>query len=239
MRSLYAIGTKLPTRMANSARNRLLRGVKGVDLGKAVLLFANDKCVLTSKGTLEHFTLHLGPNSKVLDVHRTTIGADGSSTHVTLFSITHANLAAMMQELALPIAAALIGLAHPLSPERMAKRRVGAIVGLLPTGADMCALTRVDRRRLAVDRKKLISRTWAPEFLDELYDLEEGKIFALFWCPRGRRPRKIGYGFPVTDCRRHRRLIWIPDQRVAEAFQLVGNLLEDMAARYGSYRTLG
>lgn len=223
--------------MFNSPRNPLPQGVQGLALGDAVFVVANDKFVLTSKGTREHITMHLGPNSQVFDVHTTSIATDGASSHIPLFSITHANLATMMQELARPIAETLIGLAQPLDLEWMAKRRIGAIVGILPTGADISAVTRVRRRKLIVDERKLVAQAWAPEFLHDLYDLNEGALFTLFSCPRGRKLRKIGYGFPVTDTRRHRRLIWVPDKRVAEAIERVGAILQDAAARYGSLHT--
>src|SRR5258708_13671276 len=207
--------------MSKPARDALPHGAQGLDFGDAVFVVSNDKLVLASKGTREHVTLHLGLNSKVLDVHRTIIFANGTSTHVPIFSITQANLATMMQELALPIADALIGLAQPLDLEWMTKRRIGAIVGLLPTGAGIASVTKVGRRKLIVDERQLIAQAWTPESLDDLYGLAEGEIFTLFSCLRGRRPRKLGYGFPVTDSRRHRRLVWIRDQRVAEAIERV------------------
>lgn len=219
--------------MRNSGRSSLPRGVRGVDLGDAAVVFAREKLVLISKGTPEHVTLHFGIDSRILDIHRTSVAPDGSITYLTLFSITHENLALMMRELAPPIAEALTGLARPLNLRKMANRGVRAIVGLLPTGAKRAAVTRVRHARLSLDARKLVAQAWAPESLDELYGLEEGDIFTLFSCLRGRKPRKIGYGFPVTHGNR-RRLIWVPDQRVAEAIERVGVLFQAAAARYGS-----
>lgn len=212
----------------------LPKSVNGFDLGELVLALAKDKLVFTPKGAREHYTLHLGPRSRVIDLHKTTLRADGASERVTLFSITHERLLAMMEELAQPLGDLLLGLARPLNPIRMEKRHVGAVVGLLPTWADTAAVGRVRHRKFAIDPRKLAARTWAPDFIDELYDLD-GKIFTLFLIQRNRAPRKIGYGFSVTDGRRQRRLLWIPDRYAAEVLQRGSALLKDAAAKYGVF----
>ncbi len=196
-------------------------------------MVANDKLVLTLKGAREHVTLHFGPNSKVFDVHRTSIGADGATTHTTLFSMSHANLAAMLQEIALPLWKVLTGIVRPLHLDWMEKRKIWAIVGVLPTGDDLSAVSRVRRRRLIPDSRLLAARLWAPEFLDELYDLDDGQFFALVSTPKNRKPRKLGYGFNVTDWRGRSRLWWIPDQRMSAAISRSEALLKDAAARHG------
>lgn len=212
----------------------LTKGVKGIDLAELVLAFARNKLVFQPKGAPEHYTLHFGPTSKVVDFHKTTPGPDGTSDHLRLFSITHARFLAMMEELAQPLTELLMGLARPLNPAWMEKHRVGAIVGLLPTDAEVASITHLRRGRLAIDSKKLAARAWAPAFLDELYDVD-GQIFTLFLVPKNRAVRKIGYGFALTDTRRKRRLVWIPDHRVARAMQRGVELLEDAAAKYGRF----
>jgi hypothetical protein len=76
---------------------------KGVVLGEALLLFVKDKLLLLSKSpeTREHLTVHFGPASKVLDIHKTRIAARGSRAYETLFRITHENLGRMLEELPL------------------------------------------------------------------------------------------------------------------------------------------
>lgn len=218
--------------MPDSLRDPLPKGANRLDIGELVLAFARDKLVFTPKGMREHYTLHFGPYSKIIDLHKTTLRADEIPEHLTLFSITHKRLLAMMEELAQPLGDLLMGLARPLSPAWMEKRRVGAVVGLLPTGADTAAVGRVRRRKFVIDPKKLAARVWTPDFIDELYDLE-GKIFTLFQNQRNKAPRKIGYGFTITDVRRRCRLVWTPDRNVAEALQRGSTLLNDAAVRYG------
>ena len=219
---------------ARSQGPALPKGVNGIDLGELVLVLARNKLVFTPKGTREHYTLHLGPDSKVIDLHKTILRADGTSEHLTLFSIPHGRLIAMMEELALPFFELLMGLARPLSPTWMDRRRVRAVVGLLPAGPDAHAVGRVRHRKFGIDPKKLAARTWAPDCIDELYKLD-GKIFTLFMAQKNRGLRKIGYGFPVTDARRKHRLLWIPDRSLAEAMQRGSALLTDTAAKYGVF----
>ena len=207
---------------------------KGVDLGEAALVFAKDKLVVTSKGAREHLTVHFGPNSRVLDIHKTYTG-NGSATHTTLFSLPHANLTAMMQEIALPLMKSLTGIIRPVDPAWMAKQQIGAIVGFLPTSANIAAVTNVRRQKLIIDAGKLAARIWTPEFLEDLYELEDGEIFTLLSCKNRRRPRRIGSGFPIIDRIGRRRLVWIPDQRVGEALKRVGAVLQDAAPKYGTF----
>lgn len=215
--------------------NPLPENANGVDLGEGVLVFANNKLVMTSKAAPEHITVHFGPASQTLDIHKTRVTADGSKTHATLYSISHRNLLAMMQELALPLMGILRGVVRPLHPAQMVMEKMGAIVGLLPTGADMAGVTKMHNRKLSVDAGKLAAQAWAPEFLDELYDLREGEIFTIFSCKAPRKIRRIGHGFPITHRTGQRRLVWISDQRLAEAFARAGALIQRGAAKHGTF----
>lgn len=42
----------------------------GFDLGETVLALARNKLVLSPKSMPEHYTLHPGPHSKVIEVHK-------------------------------------------------------------------------------------------------------------------------------------------------------------------------
>lgn len=215
-----------------SSDHPLPKGANGLDLGELVLALARDKLIFTPKGAREHYTLHLGPYSRVIDVHKTTLREDGTEEHLTLFSITHERLLAMLEALTTPFLELLMSLARPLNPAWMEKRRVGVIVGLLPTGKEIAAVGRVRRRKFAIDPQKLAARAWAPECLDDLYDID-AKIFTLFLDQRNKAPRKIGYGFAVTDTRSRRRLMWIPDRNVADAMHRGSALLQDAWETYG------
>ena len=221
--------------MSDPPRNQLRHGARGFDLGEAVVIFGDDKLVMTPKTARHHFTMHFGTHSQVLDIHQTSTADDGSVTHTTLFTISRANLAAMVQDIAIPTMHALTGVLHHLRPGWMAKRRVGAVLGLVPSASEIPLVTRLRRRKLVVDPEKLAARAWAPEFLDDLYELPDGQMFTLVSCEDAGKPRMIGIGFKFTDPIRRRRLLWLNNRRAAEAFKRIGTLLRDAAARYGTF----
>ena len=212
----------------------LPHGAKGFDLGKAVLVAANDKLVVKSKAALHHYTVHFGNHSKVLDIHETREAADGAVTHTTLFSIPHANLTAMLQDIALPAMRVLTGILRPLRPGWMAKRGVGAVVGLVPADSEIPHVTKLRHQKLVVDPERLAARARAPEFLEDLYELSDGDAFTVLSCKNPRNPRMIGIGFKFTDPTGRRRLVWFNRRRVGEACERLGTLLHDAAKKYGT-----
>jgi len=220
---------------ATSPNNPLPHGARGLDLGEGVLVFAKNKIVVTAKGACEHFTMHFGTDLQILDFHKTRKAADGSDIYTTLFTITHTNLAAMLQEIALPAVQALLGVLRPLRPGWMARKRVGAFVGLMPAESDIPAVTKIRRGKLVLDPDKLAAQVRAPEFLEDLYDLSDGQTFTLFACKNPSRPRRIGFGFKFTDPTGRRRLVWFRECQAVEAFKRIGTLLEAAAVKYGTF----
>jgi hypothetical protein len=73
-------------------------GATGIEFGELALSFQADKVVLIVKSSNEHFTLHTGRESKVLDIHRTSPGPNGLPVHDTIFAITYDNLHLLLQE---------------------------------------------------------------------------------------------------------------------------------------------
>jgi hypothetical protein len=217
--------------------DRSLVGVKGVDLGEAILVFARDKIVLAAKQSTEHLTLHLGANSRVLDIHRTRILQDGSKQHTTLFSISHSQLAAMLDELVAPVMNSFTRCFRPMPLGFLSTPLVSAVIGLHSAGPALSAITKVHRRRLSIDRDRLARQVRVPESLSELFHLQSGEIFTLFSCLRGHKPRKIGFGFPVRHRRAQPRLVWVRERRLSEMTKAVGLLLSDAARRYGTFHS--
>lgn len=212
------------------------RPIKGIDLGQALILFAHEKLVISSKapGIREHVTVHFGPASKILDVHQTHTAADGTKTYQTLFEITHAGLERMLKELAGPIVESLMSVARPLTPEYMEKLRLTAIVGPLPTQANLAPAIEVHKRRLTINEKEIAAEYSVPQYIDELYDLGEGEIFILISRANRRNPHRVGFRFPITDDRNRRRLVWFPDRQIAREIECIETLLGHTAARYGN-----
>lgn len=70
-------------------RNALPHGAKGIEGDGFAVEFRDDKIVFVPKsvGSGKHYTLHVGPNSGVMDVHETTIDSEGREQHRTLFAL--------------------------------------------------------------------------------------------------------------------------------------------------------
>jgi len=228
-----------PSHVAGRSNNASAtqRAPKGVDLGDLLMLFAKDKLVMSAKGAHDHLTLHFGPKSKVLDLHKTYTTTDGSRSHQTLFKITHENLQRLLEELAVPLLEGLMSTTRPLTPSYMHERRYGAIVGPLPTQANLARAIEVRRRRLTINDEKLAAEYRVPRYIDELYDLADGKIFVLVSYANRGKPRRVGFGFPVTGKRRRPRLIWIPDRLLEKQIDRLGELLFATAVRLGTVTT--
>lgn len=219
----------------NGPRGSLPHGAKGFDLGEAVFLFADGKLVITAKGSRDHLTVHFGTHSGVLDIHKKSTADDGSTKYVRLFTIPRDNLPAMLQEFGIPMLQAQMSALRRLRPGWMAKRRVGVVVGLSLAESEIPAVTKLSRRKLVVDPEKLADRMWAPQFLDDLYDLPDGQTFTLFCCRNQRNHRMLGVGFKFTDGTGRRRLVWLPKRRVSQAFKNVEGLLVSAARKYGTF----
>lgn len=227
----------------DGGRDSLPHGAKGFDLGEAVFLFADGKVVITAKGSPTHLTVHFGAHSGVLDIHKRSTAADGSSQYVTLFTIPRDNLLALLQEFGIPLLQAQMRALRRLRPGWMAKRRVGVVVGISISESQMSseisAITKLRRGRLVVDSERLAEHVRAPEFLEELYDLPDGQTFTLFACRKQRRHQRnhpvLGLGFKFTDPLGRPRLVWLPKRRVGQVFKEVGGLLESAARKYGTF----
>lgn len=227
----------------NGPRGSLPHGAKGFDLGEAAFLFADGKLVITAKGSRDHLTVQFGAHSGVLDIHKKSTAADGSSQYVTLFTIPRDNLLAMLQEFGIPVLRAQMRALRRLRPGWMAKRRVGVVVGLSISesqiSSEISTITKLRRQKLVVDPERLADRVWVPEFLDDLYDLPDGQTFTLLSCRKQRNHQRnhrvLGFGFKFTDGIGRPRLVWVPKRRVSQAFKGVEGLLERAARKYGTF----
>lgn len=205
--------------MPTSEKPRLPHGAKGIDLGEGIIAFAKDKIVFSRQGAREHVTLHFGPATGVLDVHKTWTADDGSPGHQRIYAIRHDDLASLLEEVGPLASHALMRVMRPLDFDDLVRKRIGVIVGVLMSGEDVDAVTCVRRGKLVVDPEKVASRAWMPEYLDELYQLEEGKFFTLVSTRRA--PRVVGHGFAIADGSGGRRLLWLSSlQLVAEMRRL-------------------
>lgn len=74
-------------------------GVKKFDLGPAIMTFLDDKIFFAQKGSQEHISIHFGPITKQVDVHRTRRSKGGDEEHETLFAISHDKLGPLAESL--------------------------------------------------------------------------------------------------------------------------------------------
>ena len=183
----------------------LPHGAKGIEGDDFAVAFGDDKIVFVTKsgGKGTHYTFQAKPASGVMDVHETTIDADGREHHRTLFAMRQDDLPPMLQQLA-PMVPGLFRLIRPLRLGWLKRRNIGIARGIDPVSDDdIAAVTRKRKRRLALDTDLYQQHVFIPEFLEEVYDFPDGN-FALFHCGR-----QIGIGFKKTYAGGDVRLFWI------------------------------
>lgn len=194
-------------------RYSLPHGAKGFEVEDFALAFGAHKAVFIAKPradgqpveqeTETHYTLHAGADSGVVDLHETTIAADGQKYYRTLFALRTNDLPSVLQQLA-PMIGELLGLLRPLRLGWMMHRGIGIARGIDPmSDQDFAAVTRKRKRRLVLDAQLYEQNIFIPEYLEEVYEFPDGQ-FTLF---HGRR--KIGFGFKATDAGGNVRLFWI------------------------------
>jgi hypothetical protein len=198
------------------------RGIEGEDFAIA---FGGDKIVFVPKsdGNGTHYTFQAKPASGVMDLHETSIDADGREKHRTLFALPACNVPSLLGELA-PMVAELFRLMRPLRLGWLKYHDIGIARGLDPVSDnEIAAVTRKHKRRLALDAQRYEQHVYVPEFLEEVYDFPDGNFSLLH------RGRPIGIGFKKTEADGNIRLFWIKrrdlmrfghdwEQRVIDAF---------------------
>ncbi len=187
-----------------------------------------DKIVFMVKSSREHYTLHFGPVTGVMDLHRTWAGEGGVSCHETLFAIRHADLAALLSELA-PDAVGMTRLIRRLRVGWMHRHSIGIVRGLEPTTDEqIAAITtkRLGRKRLMLVEEKFKASIQRPEYLDDVWDFPDGP-FSLF-DQRGR----VGVGFKTTDRFGLARLHWVKLRDFHRFSRAMMQRLCDAAGRY-------
>jgi hypothetical protein len=192
----------------------LPHGATGIEVGNFVIEFRSDKVVVLAKDRGEHYTLHAGHKSGILDVHRTWRAPDGTERHQTVFAMRHADLPAFLNEFA-SMPAGMVRLLRRLRPGWLYRHGIGIVRGLEPfNDEDIAAITRrrPGRKRIVVDEGKLRANIRIPEYLDEIWDFPDG-AFSLM--AGGRR---VGVGIKATDRAGRVRLYWFKPRDVSRFF---------------------
>jgi hypothetical protein len=174
-----------------------------------------------------------------MDLHETTIDAEGREQHRTLFALRNDDLLPVLQELS-PMVPELFGRLRPLRLGWLKHRNVGIARGIDPVSdADIAAVTRKRKRRLALDRELYRQNLFFPEYLEDVYDFPDGNFTLIH------RGRKIGMGFKQADAHGNIRLFWIKRRDLARfgnnwQEKVIGALqrLAVPPERYAEYRFL-
>jgi hypothetical protein len=206
----------------------LPHGASGIEFGDFVIEFRNDKVVALAKDRGEHYTLHAGHASGILDIHRTWRDPDGTERHQTVFAMRHADLSAFLADLS-PLTSGMFRLFRRLRPGWLYRNNIGVVRGLDPlTDEDMAAVTRrrPGRKRIVVDEDKLRANMRIPEYLDEIWDFPDG-AFSLM--AGGRR---IGVGIKATDRTGRARLYWFKPRDVSKFFRAFEDRFIATALKY-------
>jgi hypothetical protein len=167
-----------------------------------------------------------GPGAAI--VIEPAMPASRASCHETLFAIRHADMAALLYELA-PAAIGMTRLIRRLRVGWMHRHGIGIVRGLEPTtDEEIAAITtkRPGRKRLMLVAERFTANIRRPEYLDDVWDFPDGP-FSLF----GQRGR-VGVGFKTTDRFGQARLHWVKLRDFHRFSRGMVQHLCDAAARY-------
>src|SRR5262245_26832625 len=94
---------------------RPFNNIRGIEFGDFAIEFGDGKLIIVPKDNpVVHFTVNLQTTSGIIDVHKTSFGADGQKHYETIFAMNQANLPAMLSEIA--------GLVNPDMPYSALRR---------------------------------------------------------------------------------------------------------------------
>jgi hypothetical protein len=171
-------------------------GARGIKLRDTSIVFAHDKVVVSTPDPTEHYTLHLGQDSGVLDVHRTWDEL-GTRRHETLFAIRHADLPNVIGECA-SFVSEIQGLLRPFPYERLATGRC-RVASLFPTTPSAVAeVTTKTRQRLTFSEERLRAYSKFADTVEDLILEFPDCAFALLDATKWRLP-VIGIGIKSTS----------------------------------------
>ena len=186
-------------------RYALPHGAIGIEGSDFAVEFRSDKVVfiLKSRACGSHYTLHVGNQSGVLDLHETRLNAAGERARRTLFAIHRDDFTATVSELT-PLLRGFLGLFRRLRLGWLDYRGISIARGIDPVSDhDIAAVTRKRGRRLILDERVWQEQIRVSEYVDEVSEFPDG-VFSLL-----RHGRKIGIGFKKTGPNGKVQLFWV------------------------------
>ncbi len=209
------------------SHSTLPNGAIGLEVDEYAIEFRPDKAILLRKKIGDHFTLQFGNNSGVLDLHRTWKDADGHEEHETIFAMHRDNIPAFFAQFS-SVSSSLIKLIRPLRLGWMSHHHIGILFGGLPiSNSHISKIARRSRRkRLVIDPPKFRSEIYAPEYLEDIWDLPDGPFY--LW----KGGRMIGLGMKLPHHQKPSRLYWIKARDLTHLTGSVGKMLLEIASRF-------
>jgi hypothetical protein len=169
---------------------------------------ASGKLIFFSKQQpRERYQLNLGGTSDVLDVHKTSQNLDGTKSYETVFAMRKEDLPNLLEDIGEPMFQSFARLLQPLRLGWLFHRRIAIVQGLILNEADARRLARRRRRRLVIDEETLRSNVVFPEFLEDIYDFEDGPFLLLQL--RRRAAKFVGVAIKATNALGFPVLRWI------------------------------
>lgn len=214
--------------MTEQSNSRVLPyGACGIEAGPLAIQFGRDKLIFIIKSANDHFTLHEGKQSGVLDVHRTWTNENGVVSHETLFAIRHSDIPSLLSELSFQLCG-LCTLVRRLRLGWLARHGIGIVRGLeFATNEDIARITvRNRRRRLEFKEDKILRNVDIPKYLEDILDFPDGPFSLFKGC------RRVGIAFKVTDVFGRRRLFWVKTRDLIQFGNRTGSYLISAALRY-------
>jgi len=206
----------------------LPHGASGIELGDFVIQFGRDKVVALVKTQGDHYTLHAGHLSGVIDIHRTWRDIDGTERHQTVFAMRHADLAAFLRDL-VPMTTGMLRLVRRLRLGWLYRTGMDIVRGLDPTTNDEVAVItrrRPGRKRLVFDEGLLRDNARALEYLEDIWDFPDGAFSVMLG------GRKIGVGIKASDQHGNAWLYWFKLRDVSRFFSVFQDRLVASALKY-------
>lgn len=203
-------------------------GARGIEVGDFAIEFRADKIVALRKSAGDHYTLHFGNDSGILDLHRTWRDGAGKDQHQTVFAMRREDIPVMLAELSSPLGA-FFRLHRRLRLGWLKRHNIGVVWGLdLVTTEGLAKVTRkVSRRkRVTFDEEKWRAILYVPGYLEEVWEFPDGP-FSLF-----QGNRRIGIGFKVTDRSGRARLFWVKIWNMLNVANAIQKRIVEIALRY-------
>ena len=213
--------------MGQSETFKLPHGARGIEFDDFAMQLCRDKALLLRKSAGEHYTVHAGIKSGVLDIHRTWIDENGKEQHKTVFAMRRDDIPLLLGELT-SLTTGFMQLIRRLRLGWLVRQNIGIVRGLYPvTARELGGVTRKGRhKRLVFDEEKGSSSVYVPEYLEEVFDFPDGP-FSLF-----KGNRQIGIGIKRTDHLGNPRLFWLRLRDLTRFFEGTGPQLIEIASRY-------